>query len=106
MIGRLVSNTVLRKATVAAALTALLVGYAVVWVHVAQEHSESPLGDERCVVCSWAQQLATSGIAVLAVDLDTITGRVFAWSPVSVSPGHLQAPLSIRAPPPSTPTLT
>jgi len=87
-----------RRLTIAALLLAIAGGYVLVLVHAEYAHG-SALSPEKCVVCSWAQNLATIGIAYVGIVAVSAAGRIATPSLLSSRPFCYRLPLSARSPP-------
>ena len=86
------------KLTAAVLLVAVVAGYVLVWVHTEAVHgSASPT--DKCVVCSWAKNLATIGSAQPGIPLVRPAGRVAPPSLPITCPFYYRLPLSARSPP-------
>jgi hypothetical protein len=87
-----------RKLTAAVLLVAMVSGYVLVWVHAEDAHGSASAAD-KCVVCSWAKNLATIGSAQPGIILVRPAGRMAPPSlPISHPFSH-RLPFSARSPP-------
>jgi hypothetical protein len=87
-----------RKLTAAGLLVAVVSGYVLVWVHAEAVHGSAATAD-KCVVCSWAKNLATIGSAQPGIVLVRPAGRVAPPSLHITHPFRYRLPLSARSPP-------
>jgi hypothetical protein len=87
-----------RRLTAAVLLVAVVAGYVLVWVHAEAVHRSTSPAD-KCVVCSWAKDLATIGSAQPGIPLVQPAGRVAPPSLPTTRPFYYRLPLSARSPP-------
>lgn len=87
-----------RKLTAAALLVAVVSGYVLVWVHAEAVHGSTSAAD-KCVVCSWAKNLATIGSAQPGIILVRPAGRMAPPSLFISRPFSHRLSFSARSPP-------
>jgi len=87
-----------RTLTAALLLLAIAGGYVLVWMHAEHAHG-SALSTEGCVVCSWAKNLATIGVAAPGIATVCPAGRIAAPLPLVSCAFCYRLPVSARSPP-------
>ena len=98
MVSRKPLRTPSRKLMVALLLLAIAGGYVLVWVHAEHVHGAA-LSPDKCVVCSWANNLATMGASAVCIALVSDAARIAPPPIVICSPFCHRLPLSARSPP-------
>jgi hypothetical protein len=86
------------RAALGALLFAVLLSYVLVMVHSSHEHEAAKPGD-KCVVCSWLQDLATGCAPQLTIAVVLAAGQVILPLLLISCPSRPRLPVSARAPP-------
>lgn len=87
-----------RKLTLAVLLLAMTAACVLVWVHAEHVH-ESAISSDKCMVCSWANSMATIGASHVVVATVPFLGRIEALPLLLSRAFHCRLHFSARAPP-------